>query len=342
MKIKKLVSVLVVCLLIVATYTFCGCKNDIETQRSAGKEEISNYLVGKEETDYYNEDWILLHSIMEGGNEDIESASTLQEIRQIVCETKMKIDGIVPKTVSKISDGFYYLSDDSWEWHVRNFARECEKDETWIRETIDNNGEEVTERGFVSRNYYSAVIIGNRMTISQERYFPYLLSKDNNGAYIGKMAQREIVLYAVGDELYVKESFGNTMHFRKDSSYSVSEDSAMKRELETPQDVSFVAGKKTLTFTWGYHSEYGPLGAVGEIKRADEEKYVVRKHEVVYMNQFVFQLEVSELHTGDNYLRIYHSGGPLINRYKESILYIDSDYVTFLIRVGDEIKIEEI
>lgn len=80
------------------------------------------------------------------------------------------------------------------------------------------------------------------------------------------------------------------------------------------------------------------------VKKAGSEEYETVKIDVVYMNVHVIQINKSYLLEGENFVRLYHIGGPDITNKKEVYLTKDSIPSYFKITVDSEgnIEIEQI
>lgn len=317
---------------------------DVSSSKSNGKNEVDAYVATKSETDYSVENWTMLGNVAANGKEAINSAATQQEIKRIICETKLKIDGIAPQNTQQISDGVYVLSDDSWELYVRNCVRYSDEDEAWIENTIKNEtgvlNEQLCNVGFWPKSFFSAVVVDNQITISNQRSIPYAISEKGNNVYNGIIGQDSIEFFFLNDQLYVRSFNGFTWHFIRDSSYNLDEDNLVKIKCAAPKDIKVTVTEDVISFYWDYLSEYGRFGAVMEVEQANGT--VDAHHLDVYMNNFATNVQLSELSEGENIVRIYHCGGPSTRSDEKMALFEQSDYVTFVITVGDEVTVKQI
>jgi len=54
---------------------------------------------------------------------------------------------------------------------------------------------------------------------------------------------------------------------------------------------------------------------------------------VFYMNQFMFQFEPENLRQGENFIRLYHNGGPNLTNDKLIVCSENSECITFQVVV---------
>lgn len=132
---------------------------------------------------------------------------------------------------------------------------------------------------------------------------------------------------------------GQTVEFKKDKAYMPVEGEAVT--LNSPQNIEVNIGTGGyVQFQWNYQSDFGNFGAAIEIKTASSQEFeTVKMVERVYMNMFTVQIDCSNFETGENYVRLYHIGGPDITNNKSIKLYEDSDYAVYCVIVDDSERI---
>ena len=241
-----------------------------------------------------------------------------------------------------IYNGAYFMTDESYEYYVRNCAAEVGVDEQWIADVL--NGGDGGEWHYLIRpqSWFRCVIVGNQITVSNIEDTVYWIADDGN-VFRGSSVTQTVSFWFSDDILHLNEN-NVTLQFQKDNSYQRTETEATT--LRAPQTVTVDCGGQGLnyvTFSWNYRSEYGTVGAAIEIKKSNSQEYeAVQKIERVYMNQFVVQLGKSYFETGVNWVRIYHIGGPSITNDHSIIVKKSSEYTIFRVTVSNNgnVKVE--
>ena len=242
------------------------------------------------------------------------------------------------------SVGAYFITDESYEDYVRNCAVQIGADEQWVSDVL--NGGDGGEWHYMIRpkSWFWCVIADNQITVSNIEDTVYDISNDGN-TYQGSSITKKISFWFDGDILYLNDN-NETLEFKKDSSYQRAETEALA--LGAPQNITVNSGGEGLnfvTFLWNYQSDYGRVGAAIEIKTSGSQKYkTVEKIERVYMNMLGVELDESEFEVGENWVRIYHIGGPSITNDHSIIVNKNSDYTIFRVIVSENgrVKVEEI
>ena len=337
---KKLLAMLLATMLLGGTMGLCACGQTLAQYKRAKIDELEQRLAERDADQYTAEQWNDICVLAETGKEQIDSATTKQEIDRIVCELQLNIEGTVPKTVGTLKDGAFFLAEDSWGLYVRNCAKELGKDENWIEETIQNGGEENSTGGLLPRSRFWSAVGDGKITVSREESRVYPLTGEG-GVYSGLRAGDTLRLWCSGDDLYVLQN-GQTWHFRYDSSYTIEPAHA---QFEKPSDVYYTGGGSGQNYffaQWNYRSEYGWFGAVAAVKREADTDFREVVCQFPYGNQFTVQLNAAGFSEGNNYVKIYHSGGPSVTKDKKVVIYNDSDCLTFIVRIAESISVEEI
>ena len=332
-------KIFVIGMVFLMCFSFLGCTNKQYEYKETGKKQIINYINSKTTSDFFESDWEEILRIGEIGKTLINSATTEQEIDLIVCRTKSNIESIIPKKVDAIKNGAYFISDESWELYVREYANEKGKDKKWIRNAL--NGDEKTDVAelIYGRGSFWSAIVGEKMTISNGDRFSFDLLK-RDGVYTANFPESETVLWQINDCLHIKQ--GDRLGcFYYDPSYIVCGET--DRRYEKPQEVQTVVGRngESVLFQWQYKATYGTFGVNVEIKTGEEDFKTI-KTERVYMNEFTVQVDIESFKGVENYVRLSHIGGPIIDNEKNVILYKDSDLVTFLVMIDNGIIIEAV
>ena len=332
-------KIIVIGMVFLMCLSFLGCTNKQYEYKETAKKQIINYINSKTSSDFSESNWGEILRIGEIGKTRINSATTEQEIDLIVCRTKSDMESIIPKKVDEIKDGAYFISDDSWELYVREYAKEKGKDQKWIHNAL--NGDEKTDlaESFYGRGSFWAAIVGGKMTISNGNRFSFdLLKRDD--VYTENFPDSETLLWRINDCLFIKQ--GDDLNcFYYDPSYIVCGET--NRKYEEPQEIQTIVGRngESVLFQWQYKASYGTFGVNVEIKTGEEDFKTV-KTERVFMNEFTVQVDIESFKGVENYVRLSHIGGPIIDNEKNVILYKDSDLVTFLVMIDNGIIIEAV
>lgn len=194
-----------------------------------------------------------------------------------------------------------------------------------------------------TQNMFRCVIVGNKMMLSGSEnnvYYVYDIVHEGNGFFSGTSITGAISFWFEGSALCIDYD-SKTLRYEKDKTYDRVEGETIT--LNSPQNInssSGVEGLGPVTFQWDYQSDYGYFGAAVEIKTKSSQEFVPLKMiERVYMNMFTVQLDCSNFETGENYVRLYHIGGPDITNDNSIIVYENSDYAIFHVIVDESGKI---
>lgn len=250
----------------------------------------------------------------------------------------MKIAGVTPQKTDALTNGVFVLADDSWEVYVREYAKVSDKDEDWIQNVLANHDFGEPEKSFYPKKDFWVAIIETQMTLSTHDGIVYQVSREN-GSYIGCSLVDEVDLWASNRDIYVHQGT-TTFHFQRDDSYRLS-DTAVK--LAKPKDVYVESRKNETNFLflqWNYCAEYGTMGVGVEIKKAGVTEFQSVRVEQPYMNMFTVQLDATLFAEGDNFVKLYHIGGPTIHNDKTLVLYENSDFMMISVHVADNGVIE--
>lgn len=212
-------------------------------------------------------------------------------------------------------DGAYFITDDSYE--KINASR--------------------------PENMFRCVIANDKMMLSGRENnvcYIYDIAPESDGYFKGASITGTISFWFEGNKLCIDYD-GQTIEFKKDKAYMLIEGEAVT--LNSPKNIEVSIGIEGLgyvQFQWNYQSDFGNFGAAIEIKTASSQEFeAVKKVERVYMNMFTVQIDCSNFETGENYVRLYHIGGPDITNNKSIKLYENSDYAVYCVIVDDSGRI---
>lgn len=333
---KKLIFVIMTILL---SLNLLSCKenNDnvsLEKHRTMNLEKVTEILNRKSSNDYSEQNWSDILEIVEIGKTKIQLAESIKEIDLLTCNIKLNIESVVPIKVDQINNGVFVLANDSWELYVRKYARDTNKDEKWIQEVIRKGADE-NENFLYPRETFRAVIVNNQITVTRQYDVPYQLSLKNN-IYVGSTANKELQLWILKDDLYIYEG-NEPLHLIRDMSYQT--ENIISKKLDAPKNVRYSGGGEGynyFTVQWDYRADYGTLGGGVEVKTSQSQEFRLIDIEQPYMNTFVIQLNSTNFTLGENFVQIYHLGGPVIQNDKKIVLFEKSDFITFMVRISDE------
>lgn len=331
---KKVLKKIIIFEMIAAMlFLLVACNNDY---KSAQKTEIHNYAEAKGKDNYSAENWSMILELVSTGNAAIDAAKGKLAVNLAVCEAKMAIDGIAPKESDIIHDGAYFITDAGWEKYVRKHAKDIDEKEGWIQDVIDAGGVEKWSPSFLPRSLLWVAIIDEKMTVSIDSRTVYQISRDNE-LYNGQSLHSPITFWLTDDILYIRKG-SETTQYKQDTTYKRSESEPYIPNA--PENIEYSSGEIGLNYVflqWQNAIDAGNFGAAVEIKKAGMQDYSLVRIEQVYMNTYVAQFRESDFLQGENFLRIYYIGGPIINRVEKLlILHQNSDYKVFSIKVNED------
>ena len=234
--------------------------------------------------------------------------------------------------------GAYSITDESYEAYVRRSAASVGADDKWVSDALKDGQGGIWEIGGVfyklaySKDTLNCVFANNQIAVDLEQTTVYNISKRGN-IYQGTFETSTIAFWFNGDRLYLIDEYNKMWVFEKDDSYSFGE----TVKLESPQDIRVSSSSEYINFEWNYKSTYGTIGATADIKTANSQEYKTINHiDRVWMNSLVSQIERSQFEVGENFVRLYHLGGPQIKNNKTILVEENSDYVTFRVTIGED------
>ena len=234
--------------------------------------------------------------------------------------------------------GSYFITDESYEAYVRRSAASVGADDKWVSDALKDGQGGMWEIGgyyytlAYPKDTLNCVFANNQIAVDLEQTTVYNISKRGN-IYQGAFGTSTIAFWFNGDRLYLIDEYNKMWVFEKDNSYSFGE----SVKLESPQDIRVSINSKYIDFKWNYKSTYGTIGATADIKTANSQEYKTINHiDRVWMNSLVSQLERSQFEVGENFVRLYHLGGPQIKNKKTIVVEENSDYVTFRVTIGED------
>ena len=239
--------------------------------------------------------------------------------------------------------GAYSITDECYKAYVRRSAASVGADDKWVSDALKDGqgGDWYYNYGLYPQEWYTlaypkdtlnCVFANNQIAVDTGSTTIYNISKDRN-VYQGASITGTITFWFDSDRLYLIDEYNKMWVFEKDDSYSFGE----SVKLESPQDIRVSINSKYIDFEWNYKSTYGTIGATADIKTANSQEYKTINHiDRVWMNSLVSQLERSQFEVGENFVRLYHLGGPKTKNNKTILVEENSDYVTFRVTIGED------
>lgn len=340
----KRISTIIALIGVFCTVLLGGCAFDgLKTYKSVQSEKLQCYADRRGQENFDDESWNLICELVASGKEKISSAKSKSTVNSIVAQTKLSIDEVEPQEWDSTMDGVYYITDESWEAHIRTVAEQVGADASCVESVLNGGSAGEWSSDLRPKNYYWCVILNRKITVGVDiRSFVYQISQEDN-VYVGSTVNQSVTFWFQDGDLYLP--YGKeTLCLRKDDSYRLTENT---RTLAAPKEIEIVSsGEEGLDFfhlRWNYDYDYGTLGVGVDVKKADEEVYRTIKIEQVWMNQFVIQLDKSQFAEGDNWVRLYSVGGPYFWNDKTMALLENSEYALFCVTVkGDKVTVREV
>ena len=232
------------------------------------------------------------------------------------------------------SIGAYFITDESYEVYVRECAADVGADEQWVSEVLQGGDGRQWHYLIRPQDLFWCAIANNQITVCMMEDTVYDISADGD-VFQGTSITETISFWFSGDILCIQDG-EQMIEFEKDGSYRQTGEEVV---LRSPQNIHISDGAEesgSVIFQWEYLSDYGRVGAAIEIKHPDSQEYVpVKKVERAYMNLFTVQLDSSNFETGENYVRLYHIGGPSITNDRFIVIKETSGYATYRVIVDE-------
>ena len=319
-----------------------GCSFDtLHIYKSEQCEWLQCYADRRGQENVDNQNWDVICGFVISGQDQIKRAKNRTAVDLVVGKMKLEIDAVEStKRNESQNDGVYCITDESWKAHVRAVAERIGEDESWIENVLNGGYPGVQWKyDILPKTYYYCVILNNKITVSDSRSYVYQISRENN-VYRGDAANMSINFWVEEESLYLPQG-KETLIFQKDGDYRLIENT---RTLTAPKDIQISSGGEDFVFLrFEYDYGYGTHGIGIDIRKANENTYRTIKTEVVWMNQFVVQLDKAQFADGDNWVRLYAVGGPTIRNDKTMMMLENSEYVLFRVTIkGNKVNVREV
>lgn len=333
------VLLFLLCFALLLPLTACG---SLSESRALNKEELRNYADAKGRYFFSEESWDIITDLVVSGQSQIDKAIGKSKIEQIVRETKAAIDQIAPEKYDFGCDGAYFVTDESYESYVREFAALHGEGEEWIEELLNGGTGGKWSQSIHRKSSLWCVIRGNQICVSSGNNTVYRFYPVQDG-FKGETLHKSILFQTEGDLLTLTED-GKTLQYQKDPSYRETGETVI---LDPPEEIDISCGGEGLNFLilrWNFQYGYGMNGAGADIRTADSKTYETVRLEEVWEYAYVMQFQPSDFRPGENWVRLYSIGGPMITNQKTLYLEKTSPYVLFRVMVEQDgsIRVEQI